>query len=812
MLLIINNLKNIKDDLAKIISLSILITISLFISSLMFFSELKIKNSYNYYVKNTNMFDVAFNINFDYKKSFTKDEVKSYLNNELINLDDDKLQIINTYLKCLDDNSYCSNSLFYYVDDIFYKNNVINNKTNHYLYYLQNKYDIKLEKVESKIITSGNKVYKVFPYDNYKINKAYLTKGSIPKNSFEITISSNYGYSNNLAIGDSLILKNNKYVIKGYAYNSAYIYPVITNDNPLYNYKNHAIIYMMKDDFDKVSGINKTIYLAKFNDKDKTKEITSESNIYIDDESTLMSDRVNTLINDLNVVKQFSNLFVYFILIVVVILLFIILKHKIKQDSFSIGVLKAFGYKNISISISYLIIPFLVCFIGAIMGISLGYLGSLFFTKLYLLNYNLPLFKTDIFNIDLLKLLLIPMITICFVTFLYLLFILRKSPLKLIRGNTYKKVKISNFIKTNNFLSKLRKTLFYRNIKDIIILFIISSILSFLIMFVFFLNSLFRNIIDDNFKSYKFKTMVLYNTLIKDDDEFTNNNVLQVGAKVLKVKKDNEIKEVKDGNVILNGVSDKINLIEIKDEKKHNLLKYLADKTIIISKRIQKLYDIDVGDYLIFIINNKDILFEVVGIDNNTLTNNCYVKKKYLSKLMGFNTSYYNLSYLKDDFKESNYDLSKVASIYSIDILKDNLQNQLNYYQMFTYLIIGLVVVIIFVILFLISSLVVIEQTKIISLMKVFGYSNNIISKIMLNPYINLIMMSYLVTYLWSKLIFKVFNDKITSILSITFNGEIGFFSFVIGGFVLYLFLLLSIKQAKRKITKIPLSVILKTR
>lgn len=83
-------------------------------------------------------------------------------------------------------------------------------------------------------------------------------------------------------------------------------------------------------------------------------------------------------------------------LIVAAIIINIMLSRIVKRDRMSIGVMKAMGYLNKDIMLHYAKYAFLIGLVGSVIGILLSIPLSQYMTLLYIMFFNVPLFKMNI--------------------------------------------------------------------------------------------------------------------------------------------------------------------------------------------------------------------------------------------------------------------------------------------------------------------------------------------------------------------------------------------------------------------------------
>ena len=388
-MLLINNIKNIKKDISKIIPIIILVLISCLIYTSINVMYNLINKSYEKTIKDYNISDISVNIKIDVKDDFENEKVRTYFSNKT--LKNEELNIINEYLKC-NNTSSCSNYIYYNINEIFKNYGLILNKEQEIIENLKTRYNLKIEKEVSKTIYNNDEIIKVFPYVSHIINKPYLIKGNEIINDDDILILQNYATYKKININDTYTLNNKNYKVKGYMNHPLYIYPILSYNNPIFNYKKNNIAFITYENYNKIEEKEEVYYNIKckdYNNCNIKNILKFEKNI---EKLPNYDNYLYTLKGDIKVFKTLSNFLFYFFLTFITIILFIILYKTFIKDKVQIGTIKILGYRNIKVAISYLIYPLFIslcgCFIGNILGIIISKPLSIIYLKNYCLKIN----------------------------------------------------------------------------------------------------------------------------------------------------------------------------------------------------------------------------------------------------------------------------------------------------------------------------------------------------------------------------------------------------------------------------------------
>lgn len=142
--------------------------------------------------------------------------------------------------------------------------------------------------------------------------------------------------------------------------------------------------------------------------------------------------------------------------------------------------------------------------------------------------------------------------------------------------------------------------------------------------------------------------------------------------------------------------------------------------------------------------------------------------------------------------------------------MKDNMSKAMQKYNASIYIVIAFASIMAFVIIAVIANIVVEENKKIISLMKVMGYKNKKISSIVLNIYTPIIIIAYLLSIPVTKEILKKIVSVLAGDMEMTIPISLEPSLAIIGLIALLTAYYIAVGLSKRVLNKIPLAVALK--
>lgn len=839
-LLVINALKGLRKKKVQMIGIILCIMLATGIYTAMSMALDRIEDRYYSYLREQNVEDFAFIPKIDYSKDYTVEEIENLKQNELKNIPKEQMDIVNQYQMTIGMESFPnSETLYQYVDYIFNSNFANDKKLKEKLTPVQEKYDFSYYGEVAKVDTEDKKMYKAIPYDENKtINIPYLTEGKMPSKDNEITMLPTFAKLNNIKIGDKYIIGKNEYDVVGFAYSPDHILPILSINSPIFNEKNHNILYMTKNTFESFPGINETAYVAAFNDKNKILDFEAisdmfqnDENIIVDAMSLLRISRVNALFVDIKSDRVFAKYFMYLLLGIAVFVIMVVTKKKIEDERLQIGVLKALGYSSFAVAVSYLVYPIIGSIIGGVIGFLIGNFASDSVSHMYLSYYNMPI---DNYNLNLKYLaydVITPIVVLSILSFIVALFMLRKRPLALLKEGSNLKVNI--FSKIVTFLTKklpfktrFRYSLASRSISKLVIVTLTSFCTGLLIVLVLIGINMFSSMLDKTFDGLKLNNQVSYigkmsGTSDKEDLIYTTSMTLEKVEKkdgtittFERKKEDSDKKE--DYMITLNGADESLHLIALSDENNNNVYENIQnDDDAIINTNIAKIANANIGDTLVLKTGNEEFRYKISGINNSFMGQVMYIKRAPLALKLENDKNAYNVKFTNDEKYSSMSNIDdeekeKIASIFSVEDLKENLESQMSSFNGAIYVVISFAGVMAFIIILVIANVVVEENKKTISLMKVMGYNDKSISQIVLNIYTPFITVAYLLSIPAMKKLLSFIVGKLTQSIDFAIPIEFSFEKALIGLVVILVSYFIAIFISRKSLNKVPLSVALK--
>lgn len=633
-------------------------------------------------------------------------------------------------------------------------------------------------------IEENNYVVKLIEY-NSQMNNVYIKEGRLPKNSNEVSVDNSLLENNNLKLGDNITIDGKKYSIVGNVISPLYFSAERPNSNLgsgkvdyyIYVYNGSLDLEAYSNIYITVKGTKKYLtnsdsYKKLINNvkkgidliKDKQQDIrydelysdiieTSEMYGISIDESKFIKpkwyiyDRLDNtsykeLINASDNLKKIGNIFPIIFFAISVLVSLISMMRMIEEDRVENGTLKSLGYNSFHITLKYVIYSLLATTIGSSVGAIFGsYIIPSVIWNIYKKIFFIPKFiyllKSDYNALGL----WICILCICGTSVIVCIKNLREVPANLMRPKapkSGKKILLEriNFIwKKLKFSDKITIRNIFRYKSRVITTILGIAGCTALILAGFGLKDSIKDVTDFQFNNIiKYDKLLMTNEsinqidiekeLLNDDkvENFTNVNTQNI--KVLFNDEEQEVTMITPDD--FNSISKSISLIDLKT---NNVIDNISDNSCIISEKTAKLLDIDVGDKISLLDNDKNKYdIKVSYIIKNYINQYLYINKNTYNNL--FNNYKINsiLISLKDKDKNSKeFDKKYISNGYALTIVdNDDMKNSMNDMLSSIDSIVAILIIaaasLAFVVLYNLSNINISERKREIATLKVLGF------------------------------------------------------------------------------------------
>ncbi len=853
-LLLLNAFKGLKKKKIQMLGIVFLVLLSTAVYTGMNSAIDRLEDKYYSYLDEQNVEDITVGVNIDLTKDFKPSDVDEMLKTSLKNATEEEKQVIYAYREFVKNPNFDVN--------IIYSTLAILNKYNALEPYEMAKIekytksnDFYYEKEYSKTVQNGKHLIKVLPYNkSKKLNKPYVIEGRLPKNDKEITMMPKSAKKNNLKIGDTYKINGVKYKIVGFTYAPDYIYPLVSLSMPIFDEKNNNVIYVYQDNYNNIVGINENSYSIRYNfnpdrrfkisasassNSDEKTEKSSGPNyadpvfkifnnkddIVMDMSTILRITRIGELQLEFWSDRLFAEYFLYLLLGISVIIIIIITKKRIEDERLQIGVLKSLGYNKFSIAASYLVYPIIGSIIGGIIGFLIGNVISEPIATILRSYYAVPLSNYSINMKYLVSSILTPTIVLSLLSYIIALIMLRKKPLQLLREGSNLKVNlfsklVNKITKPLPFNQRFKYSLAFRSMGKLFIVTITSFLTGLLLTLILIGMNIFNNVIDKTFGGLDYKYMAFsngFNQIPGDDNKSDYLINLTMGLNSVE-HKDGKVKKYKEDEqtFTINGIDTDSKYIKILNKKEKDIKSKLKDKNgAIVSRNIKENLKIDIGDTFTVKHEDLEVSYKVIDISEEVMGFGAYVNREGLNEKIGIPKDSYSTVYSTNEkysemSKLPKEEAEKIVYLMNLEDLKENIEVQMDRFNGSVYIIILFASVMALIIIMVIANIVVEENKKTISLMKVLGYENKRISKVILNIYTPFIVIAYLLSIPVMIQILKAIMKALMGDTEMAIPIEADPVALGIGLVGLLVAYYLALAFSKRVLNKIPLAIALK--
>ncbi|WP_238881846.1 ABC transporter permease [Clostridium sp. YIM B02551] len=674
---------------------------------------------------------------------------------------------------------------------------------------IEAKFNMKIEEGKTfDYSVSKDKVLRLFS-ENTKVNiPAIIVGKSLSGN--DILLDPAYAKANKLKVGDSIKIYDKEYKISGFMSLPNYIYPLKSETDILTDANNFGVGVINKDEFSALDRGN-IFYSIKFNgDTSNLDNRISEFKDYLKGQNTTVLSWTNTSTNPrvtyvtakLQGINQMSSSMPIVILTLTCVLTGIVMWRLVKREASIIGTLYALGYKKKQIQNHYLRYPLIISLIGGIVGTILGAVLLRPMLNFMLSYFNMPVGTINYDNKYLVISVLLPIIFLVVSGYLVVNKSLKSSPLELMRGGSEKKkvsfleknLKLDRFKFSTKF--KIREQL--RSIARSGFLLLGVTLATMLLLFGFAAKSSLGKLVNEGIEdTFKYNYSYVFNSLQKDTPKageafseipFSLKSNSKVDITVYGVSNNSQYVTFNDKSgsrlstdkvIITRGLADKLNAKE-------------NDNIKVISKLDSKEYEITVDSIAESYVGN----YVYMPLSEfNTMLN--LPEKSYMglwsTEKLDIPQNKLLTTVTKDDIKNA------------FDAMTAPIQGVVGTMAFISF-IIGLIVI------YVVTSMIIEENKENISLMKILGYRKKEVYSMILNSSVFLVIIGYILGIPLLIVSLNAMFKSLTQEMSISLPITINYVYLLIGFIIIYATYEISKTLSKRKLNKIAMDEILKSR
>lgn len=253
---------------------------------------------------------------------------------------------------------------------------------------LKKAYAVELEPQYYSNIETDGVTARVFKKTK-EINRYSVTEGRDIKENDEIIISEGYAVFHNISLGERITIGSKAYTVTGFFQRPDYLYMLQNEDD---SYKNVTTFYLayVTDDAFRDMGNENCVYFVCYNEGNQTQFRKAVNEKYY--MRTYIPAKENMRIDMVKMQAEMFTVISYMILaimpLVVVVLVSIVINRKVKSEQKLIGTLTALGYKKGELMLHYAGFAMLPGLLGGILAVLFTMIFAQPFGEVCLADYE----------------------------------------------------------------------------------------------------------------------------------------------------------------------------------------------------------------------------------------------------------------------------------------------------------------------------------------------------------------------------------------------------------------------------------------
>lgn len=616
---------------------------------------------------------------------------------------------------------------------------------------------------ETKEVDSTLRIFQ----NREKINKACLMEGAFPTKKDEIAIDRMYADNNELKVGDTITIQNQKMKITGLVALSDYSALFSNNSDMMFDAMKFGVAVVTEEGFAQFSEDHlhysySWIYDEKPEDDTEAKEMADDF-LKVLSENAMMENRTleNYIPQYLNQAIHFTGddmvgdnamiaVFLYIVVLIIAFVMAITTSNTISKEANVIGTLRASGYSRGELVRHYMVLPLVVMFVAAVVGNILGYSAvKNYMASLYYGSYSLPTFVTR-WNADaFIRTTIVPLIMMFVINFAVLTKKMHLSPLRFLRRDlaTRKREKAFRLNTRIPIFTRFQLRVFFQNIPNYVVIFIGIMFANFILLFGFLFSPLL-----DKFSDEILANMISdYQYVLKMPVETENVDAEKYIAGTLKTLEG----RFKVEDVLIYGIEPDSDYVPID---------FKEDSAIYISSAYADKYGLEKGDTVTLSqkYGEKEYDFTVDGIYDYPSSIAVFMTMDEYCEIFDKDEGYFN-GYFSNTKLDDIEDKMVSTIITQDDLTKTSRQLKLSMGgQMAIFWVFG--VVMFLSLIYLLSKIIIEKNSVSISMTKILGYNNGEINRLYMMSTTSAVLLSLLLTipldnFIMKKMCIGIFAD-----------------------------------------------------
>lgn len=260
--------------------------------------------------------------------------------------------------------------------------------------YLESKYNLKVEERFMFDYSEDNTTIRVFSISK-RINKPFVSLGNMPQ-SGEVLIDPNFFKKHQYKIGDTIEIANKNFVIRGTFYLPDYVYIIKNDQDFLPDPEHFGIAVMNEEDLKTIAKVFPSHYYmfkGSLKNIDNFKSDVNQKWGLLKFVLKSENPRITFAEIKIDSVKKSTLPISLFVVIMSSVILFIVMRRLINNMHAEIGTLYSLGYSDKEVLKVFMRIPVYIWLIGSIFGAVLGFIEAIPFSAFFRDYFTLPVVK-----------------------------------------------------------------------------------------------------------------------------------------------------------------------------------------------------------------------------------------------------------------------------------------------------------------------------------------------------------------------------------------------------------------------------------
>ena len=585
---------------------------------------------------------------------------------------------------------------------------------------LEEEFGVNLEPQYYNNIETNGTTVRVFK-KTHEINLYSITEGKDITANDEVIISEGYAVFNKVSIGDAIQIGEKEYTVTGFFQRPDYLYMLQNEGDAYKNVTTFFLAYVTDEEFEEIGSEN-CLYQVRYEGNDSSEFRKAVNERYF--MSSYLSAQENMRIDMVKMQAELMVFLSYILLaimpLVVVVLVSIVLNRKVKSEQKLIGTLTALGYKKSRLMLHYAGFAMIPGILGGGLGVLLSLLFAQSFGEICLLDYEPMRIKCHLNPLVAVLGIAVPTLMYVLVAMISVNKLLKKDTVRLLNGNAEQGEK--------NYRNLLRKRKLSFRIKYAVRSLIGNPGRTFVVFLGIFLGSFIallgfglldtmentkKNMVDE-MGSYEYQ-YVLKERL--DTGEYDGESIIMF-----------VMEDLSGEQFQLIGTEDTNPYLELKDVEGASVE---LKKGYYITSVMAMLQDLEVGEKMTICnpLTLEETEITVSGIIDNDMQNALFTNRARVAEILGVDESISNVI-MSDVALEIPED--KVMETIKKSDAKEQFQNMSNQMNTMIYFLIGMGAIICVAAIYVAVNMLVTENRSNISMLKVLGYDDKNINRIVL--------------------------------------------------------------------------------